>query len=125
MRAAEHQGVDILLLQFLQIARRHFVCHAVVKESLLDEWHKHGAGFLEHADARRNALNNLRINFGVDCAARADHADAPVFCGAHRAQGARVNHPDHRDFIFLRQRLQGVRTRRVAGNHNRLHTLRL
>ena len=85
-----------------------------------DELHEPGTGQRGGVDRRSGRRDRRLVRARVDRADRADHTDSPIACRAHERADARVDHPDDRDVVTIRQVVERGRRGGVARHDDEL-----
>ena len=122
MRTAEHQGVDIVGQQGLEVFARGEAGNFVIEPALFHQRHQQRAGLRLHTHIGVAAVDGAGISIAVYRGAGGHHADMVGARGGKRRFGAGGDHVEHRHIARHRAHfLAGHGGNGVAGNHQRLH----
>ncbi len=124
MRAAEHERIDPVSHQRLQIACKNLVGDFIFQPAFFNQRHKQWAGASGNVNLRIERSQRPFVRATPNRRARSNYADVPVASRSHRRPCTGENdagHSDWQSFFQSRQRQSG---RGVAGDDNRLRVFR-
>ena len=121
MGAGEHQRIDPLLHQRVQISLQNLPRRRVVDPVFLDQRNQQRSRLAVDQQAGFPQRERVLISVGTDRAASRDDADAFGIRAGERGFHARFDHPENGNPVFLMQTWQGVRGRGVAGDDDGFH----
>ena len=127
MRAAEHQGVHLGILQRLQVTIRNGEQFIAGGNPGLNELDKARAGLGEDFEVSGGG-ESVFVSVRIDGAVRADYPNPLIFGVPNRRPRCRLDHLNHRDTVGFGEPLPSIPQhrsgRRVTGDHQQLDALR-
>lgn len=91
MGAAQNKGVDPLGEEWFEVALEHLVGDGILKQPLLDQRDKQGAGGAMDLGFGFDRADGVFVGAAGDRGSGADNADDLIFCGGDRGFGSRKN----------------------------------
>ncbi len=96
MRAAEHQRIDAVVEQRLQVLHQHFVGDVTIEPAFFDQRDEEGTRPRGQLHIRIQGAQSLFVRAALDRGAGADHSNVLVARGGDRGGGPGSNHPRDR-----------------------------